>query len=148
MIKQSPSDSPVVVSQQACTVLDSRKSMRQTVSLISRLVLSSDPGKADWFGTVLNLSSSGMLVKTDQIQNIRTKELIFATILLDDIYKTRFDMRCRVCRVLSDGALLSLGIEFPYFTPLQRELLDRYLVTSKAKKPPFASTHPRDLNFA
>jgi hypothetical protein len=95
-------------------------------------VLFSDPGKADWFGTVLNLSSVGMLVRTDQIRNILTKERIFATIIFDDIYKTKLDMRCRVCRVLPDGTLLSLGIEFPFLTSLQGEVLDRYLGTIKA----------------
>jgi hypothetical protein len=120
------------VSQQACTVVDARKSIREKVSLISRLVLSSDPGKADWFGTVLNLSSVGMLVKIDQIQNIGTKAQIFATILFDDVYKTRLEMRCRVCRVLPDGTLVTLGIEFPFLSPLQREVLERYLVTVKA----------------
>jgi len=97
-------------------------------------MLSSDPGKADWFGTVLNLSSVGMLVKTDQIRNVSSKERVFATILFDDVYKTRLDIRCRVGRVLSDGAWLSLGIDFPYLTPLQREVLDRYLVTVKAEE--------------
>jgi hypothetical protein len=118
--------------RQACA-LDSRKSNREKVSLISRLMLFSDPGKADWFGTVLNLSSVGMLVKTDQIQNIRVTEQLFATILFNDIYKTRLDMRCRVRRVLSDSAVLCLGIEFPYLTSLQREVLTRYLVTVKAE---------------
>ena len=117
------------LNRQVCAALDLRKSIRQKVSLISRLALSSDPGKADWFGTVLNLSSVGMLVTTDQIQNILSKERISATILLDDIYKTRLDMRCRVCRVFSDGPLLNLGVEFFYLTPLQREVLERYLIT-------------------
>ena len=129
----------VGVSPQPCTVLDSRKSVRQKVSLISRLVLSSDPGKADWFGTVVNLSSVGMLVKIDQIQNVCPKEWIFAAIVFDDIYKTRLEMRCRVCRVLSDGTWLSLGIEFPYRTSLQREVLDRYLVTAQAEGRPISS---------
>ena len=128
------------VGHQACTFLDSRKSIRQNVSLISRLVLSSDPGKADWFGTVLNLSSVGMLVKIDQIQNVFTQEWIFATIVFDDSYKTRLDMRCRVSRVLSDGPLVSVGIEFPYLTSLQREVLARYLVTAKAEGPPISRT--------
>jgi hypothetical protein len=120
------------VSHEVCTVPDSRKSIREKVNLISRLVLSSDPGKADWFGTVLNLSNAGMLVKIDHIQNIPTKEQIFATILFDDIYKTRLDMRGRVCRVLPAGTVLNLGVEFPYLNPLQREVLERYLVTVKA----------------
>ncbi len=119
------------VSHQACAGVDLRKSIRQKVGLISRLVLSSDPGKADWFGTVLDLSNVGMLVKTDQLRNIRANDLFSATILFDDSYKTRLDMRCRVRRVLSDGTLLKLGIEFPYLTSLQREVLDRYLVTIK-----------------
>ena len=128
--------SPGCVSCKPCSVLDLRKSTRQKVSLISRLRLSSDPGKADWFGTVLNLSSVGMLVKTDQIRNISSKERVFATILFDDVYKTRLDIRCRVGRVLSDGAWLRLGIDFPYLTPLQREVLDRYLGTVKAEESP------------
>jgi hypothetical protein len=120
------------LNRHADAIPDSRQSIRQKVSLTSRFVLSSDPGKADWFGTVLNLSSVGMLVRTDQIRNILTKERIFATIIFDDIYKTKLDMRCRVCRVLPDGTLLSLGIEFPFLTSLQREVLDRYLGTIKA----------------
>jgi hypothetical protein len=139
MTKQTPSicanltsNTDFGVGHQACGVVDLRKSTRQKVTLSSRLVLFSDPGKADWFGTVLNLSSVGMLVRTDQIRNILTKERIFATIIFDDIYKTKLDMRCRVCRVLPDGTLLSLGIEFPFLTSLQREVLDRYLGTIKA----------------
>jgi hypothetical protein len=129
---RAQTDAHVGLSRHAYALPDSRKSIRRNVSLTSRFVLSSDPGKADWFGTVLNLSNVGMLVKTDHIRNILATERIFATILFDDIYKTRLDMRCRVSRVLPDGSLLNLGIEFPYLTHLQREVLDRYLVTVNA----------------
>ena len=104
-----------------------RQSARKKVSLIGRVVLSSDHGKADWFGMILDLSKLGMLIKTDPIRNIAGDESLSATILLDDRRKTKLQMRCRVRRVLSESNCLLLGIKFRSLTALQQQVLERYL---------------------
>jgi hypothetical protein len=86
------------------------------------VVLSSDLWKADWFGTVLDISTAGMLIETDPIRNIFGNESLGVTILLED--KTKLEMPGRIYRMLSGSDSLLLGIEFRHPTALQHYILD------------------------
>ena len=99
-----------------------RRCRRTKVGLAGRVVLSSDLWKADWFGTVLDISTGGMLIETDPIRNIFGNEPLGVTILLED--KTKFEMPGRIRRRLSDGGSLMLGIEFRHLTALQQYIID------------------------
>src|SRR5438270_12387741 len=106
-----------------CKILrNRRRCRRKKVRLAGRVVLSSDPWKADWFGTVLDISTGGMLIETDPIRNIFGNEPLGVTILLED--KTKFEMPGRIRRRLSDGGSLLLGIEFRHLTALQEYIID------------------------
>lgn len=104
-----------------------RQSARKKVSLIGRIARSLDPGKVDWFGTVLDISKFGMLMKTDAIKNISENESLSSTILLDDGLKTKLDIHGQVRRVVSDDDSVLLGIEFRQMTPQQEQLLGVYM---------------------
>ncbi len=86
------------------------------------MVLSSDLWKADWFGTVLDISTAGMLIETDPIRNIFGNESLGVTILLED--KTKLEMPGRIRRMLSGSDSLLLGIEFRHLTAMQQYILD------------------------
>ena len=105
-----------------------RQSARKKVSLVGRIARSLDLGKADWFGTVLDISKVGMLMKTEPIKNILENETLTSTILLDDKSKTKLDVRCRVRRVQSSDNYVQLGVEFQHLTALQQQVLEGYLV--------------------
>ena len=99
-----------------------RRCRRTKVGLAGRVVLSSDLWKADWFGTVLDISTGGMLIETDPIRNIFGNEAVSATILLED--KTKLEMPGLIRRLLSNSDCLLMGIEFRHLTTLQHYLLD------------------------
>src|SRR5437660_516189 len=104
-------------------ILRNRRRCRRTkVGLAGRVVLSSDLWKADWFGTVLDISTGGMLIETDPIRNIFSNESVGATILLED--KTKLEMPGRIRRLLSSSDSLLMGIEFGRLTTLQHYILD------------------------
>jgi PilZ domain len=104
-----------------------RQSARKKVSLVGRIARSLDLGKADWFGTVLNISKVGMLMKTEPIKKILENETLSSTILLDDKSKTKLEVRCRVRRVQSSDNYVQLGVEFQHLTALQQQVLEGYL---------------------
>ena len=99
-----------------------RRCRRTKVGLAGRVVLSSDLWKADWFGTVLDISTAGMLIETDPIRNIFGNESLGVTILLED--KTKLEMPGRIYRMLLGSDSLLLGIEFRHPTALQHCILD------------------------
>lgn len=106
-----------------CKILrNRRRCRRKKVSLAGRVVLSSDLWKADWFGTVLDISTAGMLIETDPIRNIFGNESLGVTILLED--KTKLEMPGRIYRMLLGSDSLLLGIEFRHPTALQHCILD------------------------
>ena len=106
-----------------CKILrNRRRCRRKKVGLAGRVVLSSDLWKADWFGTVLDISRAGMLIETDPIRNIFGNESLGVTILLED--KTKLEMPGRIHRMLSGSDSLLLGIEFRHPTALQQYILD------------------------
>ena len=106
-----------------CKILRNRRQCRRKkVCLAGRVVLSSDLWKADWFGTVLDISTAGMLIETDPIRNIFGNESLGVTILLED--KTKLEMPGRIHRMLSGSDSLLLGIEFRHPTALQHYILD------------------------
>ena len=106
-----------------CKILRNRRQCRRKkVCLAGRVVLSSDLWKADWFGTVLDISTGGMLIETDPIRNIFGNESVGATILLED--KTKLEMPGLIRRLLSSSDCLLMGIEFRHLTTLQHYLLD------------------------
>ena len=104
-----------------------RRSARRKVSLIGRVGRSLDSGKADWFGTVLDISLFGMLIKTDAIKNIAEDESLSSTILLNDTLKTKLEFEGQVRRVVSDNNCSLLGIEFRHMTVPVAESLAIYL---------------------
>jgi hypothetical protein len=104
-----------------------RQSARKKVSLVGRIARSLDLGKADWFGTVLDISKVGMLMKTEPIKKILENETLSSTILLDDKSKTKLEVRCRVRRVQSNDNYVQLGVEFQHLTALQQQVLEGYL---------------------
>jgi len=118
----------VCICGKSCKVFcNLRQSVRKKVSLVGRIARSLDLGKADWFGTVLDISKVGMLMKTEPIKNIVENEALSATILLDDKRKTKLEFSCRVRRVLSNNNDVQLGVEFRHLTALQQQVLDGYL---------------------
>ncbi|HEY3197201.1 MAG TPA: PilZ domain-containing protein [Nitrospirales bacterium] len=104
-----------------------RQGVRKKVSLVGRIARSLDFGKADWFGTVMDISKVGMLMKTEPIKNIGENEAVSATILLDDKLKTKLEFSCRVRRILSNNNDVQLGVEFRHLTALQEQVLHGYL---------------------
>lgn len=104
-----------------------RQSARKKVSLIGRVARSLDPGKVDWFGTVLNISKRGMLIKTDTIKNIGENETLSSTILLDDRHKTKLEVHGQVRRVVPEDNCVFLGIEFRDMTAQQEQILGVYV---------------------
>ena len=99
-----------------------RRCRRTKVGLAGRVVLSSDLWKADWFGTVLDISTAGMLIETDPIRNIFGNESLGVTILLED--KTKLEMPGRIRHTFSGSDSLLMGVEFRHLTVLQQYILD------------------------
>ena len=106
-----------------CKILrNRRRCRRKKVGLAGRVVLSSDLWKADWFGTVLDISTAGMLIETDPIRNIFGNESLGVTILLED--KTKLQMPGRIRHTFSGSDSLLMGVEFRHLTVLQQYILD------------------------
>ena len=108
-------------------VLSQPRALRKTVDLICSFKLVSDPGKVDRFADVIDISASGMRVRTDPIKNIAEGEALTVTILLDKKEKTKVELGGVTRRIIQEKPSLVLGIEFRALTDDQRRVLAHYL---------------------
>lgn len=108
-------------------VLSQPRALRKTVDLICSFKLVSDSRKVDRFADVLDISASGMRVRTDPIKNIAEGEALTMTILLDRKEKTKVELGGAIRRILEDKPRLVLGVEFQALTEDQRRVLAPYL---------------------
>lgn len=108
-------------------ILSQRGAPRKQVKLICNFKLEADPGKADRFATVLDVSANGMRIGTDPIKNIATGASLIATVLLDSKQKTKLELPCVIRRIITEKPSLVLGVEFQALTDDQRRVLTPYV---------------------
>lgn len=112
---------------QCRVILSHRGAPRKKVKLICSFKLSADPGKANRFATVLDVSANGLRIETDPIKSIATGEVLIATILLDDKQKTKLELPCTIRRIIEEKPRLVMGVEFQTLTDDQRRVLIPYM---------------------
>src|SRR3989338_3408363 len=83
-------------------VLSQPRALRKAVDLICSFKLVSDSRKVDQFADVLDISASGIRLKTDPIKNIAEGAVLAVTILLSKKEKTKVELCGVVRRIIED----------------------------------------------
>jgi len=108
-------------------VLSQPRALRKAVDLICSFKLVSDSRKVDQFADVLDISASGIRLKTDPIKNIAEGAVLAVTILLSKKEKTKVELCGVVRRIIEDKPRLVLGVEFQDLTDDHRRVLAPYV---------------------
>jgi c-di-GMP-binding flagellar brake protein YcgR len=108
--------------------LDYRRNYRKRVDLAGIFTVPSESKKIERTCTVLDLSTTGMLIVTDYFKTISEGQLIQATIIFDDKWHTRLELPCVVLRIILDDARSRLRLEFTNLNAHQQQVLGSYLM--------------------
>lgn len=109
-------------------VLNHRKSYRKDVKLVGCFTVSSEARKIQRFFDVLDISTTGMQIATEEAKTIQKGQLLDATVVLHDKQRTKSDLACIVRRISPDQHRLILGLEFTSLNPYQQQVLGSYLM--------------------